>query len=61
MSIEDNIKLGLQFFPAAKDILFIFDDSQYGEKEALLAKKISLKYAGSGQFLFFVYKRYLLS
>ncbi|MCE5321045.1 MAG: ATP-binding protein [Bacteroidales bacterium] len=52
MSFEENIKLGLQFFPAAKDILFIFDDSQYGEKEALLAKKISLKYAGLINFSF---------
>ncbi|MBP1671639.1 MAG: Autoinducer 2 sensor kinase/phosphatase luxQ, partial [Bacteroidetes bacterium] len=52
MSIEANIKLGLQLFPAAKDIVFVFDDSQYGEKEAVLAKEISLKYAGSVNFSF---------
>jgi len=52
MSIEENIKLGLQIFPSTKDILIISDDSPYGEKEALYAKKISLKYSGLVNFSF---------
>ena len=50
LSFEDNIKLGLKLFPNTNDILFIFDDSEYGEKEALFAKTIASKYESVAKF-----------
>ena len=44
--IEENIRLGLELFPKTKDILFIFDDSDYGANEEIFARKAAKKFEG---------------
>lgn len=41
--IKENFDLGMKLFPRTSNILFIHDDSVYGEREAAFAKKIAEK------------------
>lgn len=44
--IEENIRLGLDLFPNTKDILFIFDDSKYGEIEEAYTREVADMFQG---------------
>ncbi|PKP42608.1 MAG: hypothetical protein CVT93_04070 [Bacteroidetes bacterium HGW-Bacteroidetes-10] len=41
--VQENIELGMELFPNTSKILFISDDTQYGEREAEYAKRITDK------------------
>ena len=45
--IRENFDLGMKLFPRTSHILFIYDDSVYGEREAAFAKKIAEKEGSS--------------
>jgi PAS domain S-box-containing protein len=41
--VRENIELGMELFPNTSKILFISDDTQYGEREAEFARRITGK------------------